>query len=328
MVSLLASLALAVAAPVPRERSDAEFLKAVGAAREKAVRFLKDKQEADGGWEGLAQPGFSDAKGWTTGLVVLGLLEAGVPADDPAVAKAVAFLHPLQPDRTYVVGLRTRALARADAKKSAKAIQAGADWLTAKAIRADEKFKGWGSQDAIADSFSTHAAITGLHAAAQAGAKVDPDIWPQIRDYLTGVQFEDGGWGYGSLTYPASGHAPTLKGLLGLTVAAKYDTRTKFPDPVFERGMDLLLTGRLDERGADKVPDLTWVVTADLGRTLGVSEFRSGKLAKAWYRAKAEKLVKDQQFDGSWKSGDARTDGKAPVAATACGLYFLGPPKK
>jgi hypothetical protein len=56
--------------------------------------------------------------------------------------------------------------------------------------------------------------------------------------------------------------------------------------------------------------------------------FKAGKLAKPWYRDAAEKLVKEQREDGSWKPDGAQIDSSFPVIATACGLYLLGPPKK
>lgn len=329
MTSLLASLVLTAAAPVPKERSEAEFLRTVDVARTQAVRFLKEKQDADGGWESLAPPYLTDTKGRTSALVALSLLEAGVPANDPAVAKAVEYLLAFKPEKTDIVGLQTRVLARVDAKKYAKQIQANADWLVENAITKDKKLRGWSCPEGkLATNSKTLFAVTGLHAAAQAGAKVDAGIWPQVREYIVDLQYAEGGWGYGGFASPESTHGPTLNGLLALTIAAKYDTRAKFPNAAFEQGMALVLSGRLGELGDGRWSFDAWMATAELGRALGSNEFRSGKRAKAWYHDGAEKLLKEQQFDGSWKSGAAGIDGKAPVIATASGLYFLGPPPK
>ena len=68
------------------------------------------------------------------------------------------------------------------------------------------------------------------------------------------------------------------------------------------------------------------MATAELGRALGVTEFKAGKKGKAWYREGAEKLVREQKEDGSWV-GNSGLD-QAPVYTTACALYFLGPPSK
>jgi hypothetical protein len=329
MTSFLVSLTLAAAAPVPKERSEAEFLRTVDVARGKAVRFLKEKQDADGGWESLAPPYMADFKGRTSALVAVALLEAGVPANDPAVAKAVEYLLTFKPEKTDIVGLQTRVLARVDAKKYAKQIQANADWLVANAITRDKKLQGWSCPEGgIALNYKTLFAVTGLHAAAQAGAKVEATIWPQVREHFVNTQYDTGGWGYGGFISPGANPTTTTNGLLALAIAAKYDKQAKFPNAAFEQGMALVLSGGLGEFGHAQWTFDAWMATAELGRALGSNEFRSGKLAKAWYREGAEKLLKEQQFDGSWKSGAAGIDGKIPVVATASGLYFLGPPAK
>ncbi len=332
MTSLLVSLALAVAAPVPMpmdDKADKELREKVDAARAKAVKYLKGRQDKEGSWEGLVLGSLTGMKGGQTALATLALLEAGVPANDPVIAKAVEFLLPLEPDKTYVVSLQTQVLARADAKKYAKQIQANADWLMEKAIMKDKKLQGWSyPANNIADNSNTHFAIMGLHAAAQAGAKVDPDIWKQIRDYFADTQQKDGGWTYHNAGAANVSHSMTVVGLLGLAVAVKYDKGAKGPDPAFEKGMALLLGGSLDQEG--KSHFVVWMSVAELGRALGTTEFKSGKMAKAWYREGAEKLLKTQQEDGSLRFTGERggIDKDHPVITTACGLYFLGPPGK
>lgn len=61
--------------------------KAVQATLDKAIAYLKKTQSADGSWS----PGRSGVG--VTALVVAGMLRAGVPADDPALAKGLAFLE-------------------------------------------------------------------------------------------------------------------------------------------------------------------------------------------------------------------------------------------
>lgn len=333
MTSLLLSLAVAVAAPVPKDdKSDREFREKVDAARTKAVKYLKDTQDKDGGWEGVVFGTIIGLKGGTTALVALALLEAGVPANDPVVARAVEYLVALEPDKTYVVSLQTQVLARADAKKHAKRIQANADWLMDKAIIKEKKLRGWSyPANEMADNSNTHFAIMGLHAAAQAGAKVDAEIWQKVRDYYAATQLKDGGWAYINQTWPEPSHHMTVAGLLALAVAVKYDKQAKGPDDAFEKGMKLVLSGKLGELGQGKSTFVGWMTTAELGRALGTTEFKADKLAKAWYREGAEKLVKLQQADGSLRYTErnkAGIDGGQPVISTAAGLYFLGPPSK
>lgn len=328
MISLVLVLA-AVAAPVPKDdKADREFRDKVDAARVKAVNFLKEKQDKEGSWEGITLGQIAGMKGGTTALAALGLLEAGVLAADPAVAKAVEYLASLPPDKTYVVSLQTQVLARAGAKKYAKEIQANADWLMDKSIRKGGKLQGWSYQaNTIADNSNTHFAVMGLHAAAQAGAKVDEKIWRELRDYFAATQQADGGWIYHNAGARQTTRTMTTAALLGLAVAAKYDEQAKGPDPAFEKGMAALLGENKFHDGKSIGYEL--FTEAELGRALGSNEFKAGKRGKAWYREGAGRLVKAQQEDGSFKIGERTTiDAGQPVITTACGLYLLGPPAK
>ena len=50
--AVLLTAILAATAPVPQE-ADGKFARDVAAAREKAIKFLKDQQQPDGTWEGI-----------------------------------------------------------------------------------------------------------------------------------------------------------------------------------------------------------------------------------------------------------------------------------
>jgi hypothetical protein len=329
MTSLLLTLAVALAAPVPLDdKAGRELREKVDAARAKAVKYLKEQQDKEGSWEGVALNQLAGLKGGVTALAALGLLEAGVPANDPAVTKAVTYLVKLPPDKTYVVSLQTQVLARVDAKKYAKEIQANADWFMDKAIRKGGMLQGWSyPANAIADNSNTHFAVMGLHAATQAGAKVDGIIWRDIRDYFAATQQKGGGWTYhNGGTDRLTTRSMTTAALLGLAVAAKYDKQAKGADPAFEKGMATLLGE--NKFGDGKSIGYELLTEAELGRALGSNEFKSGKMTKAWYREGAEKVVKGQQEDGSLKTGDQSGLVAHPVITTACGLYLLGPPAK
>jgi hypothetical protein len=327
MTAFLASLALAVAAPVPKDKADDEFLKKADTARVKAVKYLKAKQDKEGSWEPVRMQEIVGQKGGVTALATLALLEAGVPANDPAIAKAVEFLLALKPDKTYVVSLQTQVFARVDAKKYVKEIQATTDRLLENAKYKNGKLQGWSyPMNEIADNSNTHFAIVGLHAAAQAGAKVDAEIWRKIRDYYAQTQQTNGGWPYHNLGDTEATSSMTTAGLLALAIAVKYDKNAKEPDPAFEKGMKCLLNG--DGLGAGKSVAYDLFTVAELGRALGTDEFKSGKLTKAWYREGVEMVAKGQQEDGSVKIGERGIDKSYPIYATACVLFFLGPPVK
>src|SRR5215831_5124671 len=76
------------------------FEEKVATARSKAIEFLKKQQDKNGTWEGKVLSLLADMEGGVTALATLSLLEAGVPANDPAIEKAVAYLVKLEPKKT------------------------------------------------------------------------------------------------------------------------------------------------------------------------------------------------------------------------------------
>jgi hypothetical protein len=118
----------------------------------------------------------------------------------------------------------------------------------------------------------------------------------------------------------------TTVGLLCLAIARKHDKQSPGMDGAFEKGMAAFLGQNNFQDGKSVGYDL--LTNAELGRFLGSVYFKSGERSKAWYREGAEKVVKLQQEDGSFKLGEQGIDKSLPVIGTACGLYFLGPPQK
>ncbi|HEX4610794.1 MAG TPA: prenyltransferase/squalene oxidase repeat-containing protein, partial [Urbifossiella sp.] len=328
-----AAPAPAAAAPQPGaaapQTADQRFHAGVAAARRKAVAFLTDRQTPDGSWEAVPLV-FVGLEGGETALVTLALLEAGVPPDAPPVKKAVEYLARVPAKRTYVVGLQTRVLARADPKAHAARIQANADWLVAQGIGLDRgRLKGWSypgegavAADALADQSNTHFAVFGLHAAAGAGAKVTDRVWPAVRDLYVRTR-RPGGWTYHPDSALDSGptYCMTAAALTGLAIADQHSRPNAVARGAFDEGMRALLTAPVQ---APKSIGYQWLVTAELGRVVGAAAFKSGDVEVKWYREGAEKLVADQRPDGSWVPG--RGVDAEPVLGTAFGLYFLGPP--
>jgi len=317
--ALLIGASFAVAAPVPTDDAAEKALRAkVDAARPKLVKFLKDSVGKDGTWEDGARGEVAAFKGGTTALVVLALLDAGVPANDAVFEKALPFLAELKPEKTYCVSLITQALARADAKKYAEMIQANADWLVERAVINDGKLIGWSypiKGTTIGDGSNTHFALAALHAAQTAGAKVDAKLWGRVRDLYARTQTREGGWGYITDSSRATASMTTC-GALALVLAAKHD-KPAAPDPA----LALLVSGKLDD---NKSLGCLLFTHAELGRALGTAEFKHEKQSRAWYREGAERVFKLQAEDGSLRFKDNL--GGNPMIDTAFALYALGPP--
>jgi RNA polymerase sigma factor (sigma-70 family) len=301
----------------------------INAARKKAIAFLKDRQKPDGTWAGTGSAALElDMKGGVTALTALSLLEAGVPANDQAVSKAVAGLAEQKFERTYLVSLQTQVLARVDAKKYANVIQRNADWLVKNAIGLGEEggLQGWSypvGPNPRPDGSNTHYAVLGLHAAAQAGTRVDEKVWDAVRDHYVSTR-TDAGWSY-IVQIPGLGrptYSMTAAALVGLLVADCHHKPTPESRKTFERGMAALPT--LKDRPTCLGYNL--MVTAGLGRLTGTDVFKAGDQEVYWYRDRAKQLVTDQNPDGSWSLGQ-NLDAD-PVLATAFALYFLGPERK
>jgi hypothetical protein len=329
MLALLIGASFAVAAPVPTDDAAEKALRAkVDAARPKMVKFLKDSVGKDGTWEGTPGAVF-ELKGGTTALVALALLDAGVPANDAVFEKALPFLAKQTPEKTYCVSLATQALARADAKKYAKEIQANADWLMKKAILKNEKLAGWSYPlDGLpsTDGSNTHFALAALHVAQTAGAKVDAKLWGNVRDLYARTQNRDGSWSYtngGALGRPPS-ESMTVAGLFALALADKHDKPAE-PTPAFAKGMVAFL--RAKELGG-KNEGCVLFTHAELGRALGTAEFKHEKQSRAWYRENAERVFKAQAENGSVKFNKEYGIGTGTVVDTAFALFALGPPTR
>ena len=166
-------------------------------AVEGAIAHLKRSQRFDGSWPD------SGHRGGTTALAVLGLLQAGVPANDPAIARGLRALDNVPNEVTYVVSLK--------AQVYAVLAQEGPQWQARLAACADFLARtqlptgmwGYGQRGGQAsigrgDNSNAQFALLGLHEAAKAGAKVPEGTWQNARRHFTSTQAPDGGWGYQS----------------------------------------------------------------------------------------------------------------------------------
>jgi hypothetical protein len=329
-----ASLAavLAVAAPVPKGPADPEPAEATR-AREKAVGWLS-KQARDGKWP-AGQAAALDGKiaAGVNALAAAALLEAGVHPAAAPLSAALPRLAADQTEYTYTAALRAAALAKADPKKYATKIQADADWLAKTAVRDRGKLVGWSypfEKASRADGSNTQYALLGLSAAADAGAKVDPKLWREVRELYVQTRMP-GGWAY---TNMIAGQQPaqtmTAAALCGLYLCDKHLGESE------EQAVAALKAGLADwakRYGAadGKSAFYQWYGTARLGRLAGkkVIPGPDGKGVN-WYRDGVAWLAKNQNADGSWGRdgfGQGLVD-QDRVIATSFGLLFLGTPRR
>jgi len=176
---------------------------------------IKQLQKADGSWSGGDGQGAGRWPLGYAGLGVLALSSAGLPADDPAIAKGVAFLASRKAESVYEASVQIMALESVDRERYAAQIKAAADYL----MRAQQGSGGWSYYDSGArpDNSNSQFAVLGLHSAARSGVSVPDAVWRKARDYFAGMQTRDGGWDYAAPTDNPRG-SMTAAGLASLHI--------------------------------------------------------------------------------------------------------------
>jgi hypothetical protein len=283
---------------------------------QKGVAFLKGRQQGEN-WEsggmvsGLGGPS-------ETGLVVLALLETGAKPEDAGIAEALHYLRSVRdPGATVGVCLQTQALCRADPKKDAERIRHNVDELLRRARR-ERGLVGWdrgkleyfGKNPPITPE-DTWSAVLALHAASQAGARVEEKTWKELRTSYLRTRNPDGGW---------PDPRETCAGIYGLLITAQ-ELGLEGDEPLrpVTKPVDYL-TSHFDLPPDDGAFDL-------LGALACVHQLAGKGLPAAQrdalrncYQKGVEFLLKEQAKDGSW--GVGKFNG-TPMFRTSCGLIFL-----
>jgi len=159
------------------------------------VEYLRRQQRPDGTWSDW--PG---KEGGMTALCTLALLNAGVPADDAQVQRALGWLGSRTLDDTYSLSLQTMALCEAAPAKYAPKIEGNVKWLEQAQITTGE-FKGaWSYSQASpgdrGDNSNSQFALLALHEAERVGVPVAERTWLLAKAYWQRAQNDDGSWGY------------------------------------------------------------------------------------------------------------------------------------
>ncbi len=119
---------------------------AVNEAIDRAVDFLRQSQVVrTGKW-----PGHEDNGCGQSALVVLALLNAGLPTDDRTVESGLDYLVETSPSKTYEVALQTMAFAAADPQKYARQIRRNVEWLERAQVKNGQDKGGWGTTATVA----------------------------------------------------------------------------------------------------------------------------------------------------------------------------------
>ena len=320
--ALVAGALLATVVASPRPAAAAVSSDEVRRAVNRALAFLRQTQRADGTWPD------SGHRGGCTALTVLGMLHAGVPANDPAVKRALAALDQLPNAATYVVGLKAQVYGILNDPNYKRQLQAATDWLVHTQLPTGMWGYGRTRGRAIGrgDNSNTQFALLGLHEAAKAGARVPQRVWHNSRRHFTNTQAPDGGWGYrgerrsyGSMATAGVASLYIVGQRLHVS-AAKVFVNGAYPSCGRYRQNIVLAAGLkwlADNFTVRQNPGRggTWLHyylygIERVGMVSGMRNFGPHD----WYRQGAEYLVDTQRAGGNWGRG---------VYDTVFGLLFL-----
>lgn len=203
----------------------------VSAAIDRAVTYLRGQQNRDGSFTGQ-RFGRSYPLG-VTAMSVYALLLAGVPADDPAVAKGLNYIRRARLNKTYSVGLAALALSEADPVKYKKDLERIARWLQAAQLGSGMWTYGSVGQGGrfahmTGDNSNAQFGVLGLWGCKRAGVHIPASVWKKIRDYWRGAQNANGSWDY--KPGRGAGKPPmTCAGIASLLIA---NAQLRRPGPV------------------------------------------------------------------------------------------------
>ena len=315
---------------------------------EKAVRFLKDQQKPDGSWDEV-----TIYPNGVSSLVTLALLNAGLPPDDPVIAKSLRYLRNQRPEKTYCLALQTMVFCAATPNTDRALISRNANLLASSQLTGGPMPGGWsyGTKgveqfDSGGDNSNAQFALLALHEAELAGAKIDPQVWQRARKYWEEQQNPDGSWGYhpGSFSSGSMTCAGISSMIIALGHTGKGDAEVdgdrvqccgkKQESTSVERGLDWL--GRnfrvdanpMDGGGVAKLDrndrSTIWRMYYLYGvERVGRMSARRMIGAHDWYREGAESLVTDQDKVSGWWFTHEVTKGDDKNVSTSFALLFL-----
>ena len=285
---------------------------------ERAIAYLKSKQLADGSW-----PDPVGYPGGITALCTLALLRSGVPADDPAIDRALTFLRKLQPEMTYSTALTTMVFCEAGRDEDRRLVKRNVVWFE-KAQKTEGPMQGaWGYPQAEGDNSNTGFAVMALYSAERAGIRVDENVWRQMLDYWVKTQNDRGAWGY-KPGNPGTG-SMTSEGIFCVAAAARVLDDADVDataQPALSKAAQWLATSfsPAANPGASAVQGWQFYylfAASEAGRMAKLKKFGEHD----WRQEGAKELLARQDADGSWRGMGHAEDN--PQVATSMALLFF-----
>lgn len=299
---LLATAAQAAEGPAPRVTA-AQVEDAIKKGAAAVKRNLRANRAA---WGGMGYQVLS----------VMALLNAGVPANDPAVAESINYITRNARAATgdsyqgvYNAGLINMLLGMLRDPKYDSVAKSMA--IRLRSLQSPNG--GWG------DYSRTQFALLGLKAADDLGVGVEARVYASAKQFLEIGQNKDGSWGYTQRVGSGYG-SMTAAGITGLFIVNEEAVKSNAlcganaSDPALKKALTWL-GDRFTVRANPMNGNWHYYYLYALER-IGVLTGQKYIGGKDWYREGAAYLVENQNADGTWASGE-------PLA-TEFALLFLG----
>jgi hypothetical protein len=264
-------------------------------AIEKGRDYLWSTQRDNGAWPDSPET----FPGGSTALAVWAMLESGVEADDPRIARAMAWLEQLDTDQTYTLAVRANAFhaageqgERADARRR---VAADVARLVAGSETGGYSYTLEPPLGDLGDKSNSHYAVMGVEAGQAAGVRVPNAYWRMVMRYWINAQNRDGGWPYSVQGTPSSA-TMTAAGIATLGLAAgQLDSDTA--DPAIRRGLAWL---DKNFQASLQDPSVLYYYFLALQR-MGQFVDRERLGGRPWPAALKATLLDRQKPDGHWE---------------------------
>jgi len=244
---------------------------AIQRAIERASEWLIRQQRPNGTWQAMRS---DDMQIGATGLVVLALANAGVPADRPAMTRALDWLRGQKAGETYAVSLQTMALAMLSPQADRAILERNVAWLELAQVKQGRTAGGWTyrqNQGGGGDNSNSQFAVLALHEAARAGVRVQRETWTRAQQYWLQAVNGDGSWGYTIGSAGGTG-SMTCAGIASTWITAEHTGR---PDAMARDEAVSCCGGGSSPKPLER--GLDW-----LGRRFTVTENPGGR-GEAWH---------------------------------------------
>ena len=310
--------------PAPEDRgvnvaTVADIQEKINQAIDKGANWIMSRQTRDGSWE-QAQPGYRNGM---TALATYAALKSGVSAEDPGIARALAFLAAEDPSKTYSAGIQMMLIKhlgdRGDRKQAGRIFDDLLEW------ERRDFGGGYGYPTGHVDLSCTQYGALGLWAAHDMGFEAPREVWQRMLEVTTtqfmgpvnevrplvnpsGYKGEAAGFRYRPESTDTGGMTTA-----GLTVACLAELCAG--RKLGSKNLRLVESSKL--LGAEWLAH-NWSVSNNPGGghpyyyLYGLE--RVAALLEAdviaghdWYREGAEHLISKQRGNGSWEDGESDT---------------------